>query len=445
MEERYLSKFFDIDRGWTIDVFEKHGGYSALRKAVKMEPQTIIDEMRTSNLRGRGGAGFPTGVKWGFIPKESDLPKYLTINADEGEPGTFKDIKCMELDPHRLIEGAVITAWTLKIRYGYIFIRGEMGLAIRRLQQAVAEARERGYLGKNILGTGLDFDLYVHPGAGAYICGEETGMIEGLEGKPGQPRMKPPFPALIGLFNCPTLVNNVETISSVPFIVERGGQWWADMGRGRTGGPKLYGMSGRVNRPGVVEAPSGITIRELLEEHAGGMQEGYELKAIIPGGSSCAVMLPDKLDTHTNIDAMREAGSSLGTACMTFVDHTTCMVRLAARLGHFYHHESCGQCTPCREGTGWGTKVLDQIEAGQGRPADLALIDEIMDNIEGNTICALGDSMAIPVRSYVEHFRHEFEQHIREGRCSFPAWRRRRGAGSGQQAGAPAARAASTG
>jgi NADH-quinone oxidoreductase subunit F len=422
MEERFLSRNFTIENAFTLPVYEAGGGYQALKKAFNFDSQTIIDEVKKSNLRGRGGAGFPTGVKWGFMPKESELPKYLAINGDEGEPGTFKDRYIMELDPHRLIEGCIITAWTVGLRYGYIYVRGELQLAIRRLESAIKEAYAKGYLGKNILGKGLDFDLYVHSGAGAYICGEETGMIEGLEGKPGQPRMKPPFPAVVGAFASPTLVNNVETIAAIPFIIERGGEFWASLGIEKNGGPKLYGLSGSIKKPGVYEAPSGITVRELLENYGGGMLDGMELKAFIPGGSSCKVMLPDALDAQMGFETMRDAGSSMGTACITFMDQSVCMVRIAARLAHFYHHESCGQCTPCREGTGWAAKVLDDIEAGTARMEDLELLLDVCDNIEGNTICALGDSIAIPVRSYLQTFRHEFEAHINQKGCPFPAW-----------------------
>lgn len=422
MEELFLSRNFKIENAHTLAVYEREGGYAALKKAVGMDSQTIIDEVKKSNLRGRGGAGFPTGVKWSFMPKESDLPKYLTVNGDEGEPGTFKDRSCMELDPHRLIEGCIITAWTLGLRYGYIYVRGELQLAVRRIASAIKEAYQKGYLGQNILGKDFDFDLYVHPSGGAYICGEETGMIEGLEGKPGQPRLKPPFPAVVGAFGAPTLVNNVETIASIPFIVERGGEFWASMGVEKNGGPKLYGLSGHIKKPGVYEAPSGITVRELLENYGGGMLDGSELKAFIPGGSSCKVLLPDALDAQMGFETMREAGSSMGTACITFMDQSVCMVRIAARLAHFYHHESCGQCTPCREGTGWAAKVLDAIEAGHGRMEDLDLLMDMVNNIEGNTICALGDSIAIPVRSYLDVFRDEFEAHIRDGKCSFKPW-----------------------
>ncbi|MFW5967854.1 MAG: NADH-quinone oxidoreductase subunit NuoF, partial [Persicimonas sp.] len=345
MDELFLSRNFEIPNAHKLSVYEEHGGYQAMRKAFEMDSETIIEEVKKSNLRGRGGAGFPTGVKWGFMPKESDVPKYIVVNADEGEPGTFKDRYCMELDPHRLIEGCIISAWALGLRYGYIYIRGELQKALKVVQGALDECYEKGYLGENILGKDFDFDLYVHSSAGAYICGEETGMIEGLEGKPGQPRLKPPFPAVVGVFGAPTLVNNVESISSVPFIIERGGEWFAEMGVEKNGGPKLFGLSGHVKKPGVYEAPSGITVRELLEDYAGGMKEGSELKAFIPGGSSCAVLTPEALDAPMSFEGMQEYGSTMGTGCITFMDQNTCMVRLTARLAHFYHHESCGQCT----------------------------------------------------------------------------------------------------
>ena len=340
MDQKYLSRNFDIPKAYNIDVYEANGGYRALKKALKMDGDEIIEEVKKSNLRGRGGAGFPCGIKWSFLPKESDVPKYLVVNADEGEPGTFKDRQLMDKDPHRHIEGCIISAWALGIRYCYIFVRGELQFSIRRLQNAIDQAYEKGYLGENIMGEDFDLDIYVHPGAGAYICGEETGLIEGLEGKSGQPRMKPPFPAVVGVFQAPTIVNNVETISAIPFIIENGGQWFADMGIEKNGGPKLFGLSGPVNNPGVYEAPSGITVRELLESerYGGGMRDGHELKAFIPGGSSCAVLKPDALDAQLGFETMQEAGSSLGTGCITFMDTDTCLVRVAARLAHFYHH-----------------------------------------------------------------------------------------------------------
>lgn len=429
MEELFLSRNFKVPNAHTLRVYEANGGYQAMKKAFAMDGSAIIDEVKKSNLRGRGGAGFPTGVKWGFMPKDSDVPMYLTVNADEGEPGTFKDRYCMELDPHRLIEGCIITAWALGIRYGYIYVRGELQKAQKVLQQAINECYEKGYLGENILGKGLDFDLYVHTSAGAYICGEETGMIEGLEGKPGQPRLKPPFPAIVGVFGAPTLVNNVESISSIPFIIERGGEWFASMGVEKNGGPKLYGLSGHIKKPGVYEAPSGITVRELLEKYGGGMREGSELKAFIPGGSSCAVLTPEALDAPMSFEGMREYGSTMGTGCITFMDQNTCMVRIAQRLAHFYHHESCGQCTPCREGSGWASKVLDAIEAGRGRKEDFDLLLDMVDNVQGNTICALGDALAIPVRSYLQVFPEEFEAHIEKGCCPYPKWGKGKGKG----------------
>ncbi|MFW6053632.1 MAG: NADH-quinone oxidoreductase subunit NuoF [Persicimonas sp.] len=422
MEELFLSRNFDVPNAHTMRVYEANGGYQAMRKAFEMDGATIIDEVKKSNLRGRGGAGFPTGVKWGFMPKESDVPMYLTVNADEGEPGTFKDRYCMELDPHRLIEGCIITAYALGIRYGYIYVRGELQNALKILQKAIDECYEKGYLGENIQGQGFDFDLYVHSSAGAYICGEETGMIEGLEGKPGQPRLKPPFPAIVGVFGAPTLVNNVESISSIPFIIERGGEWFASMGVEKNGGPKLYGLSGQIKKPGVYEAPTGITVRELLEDYGGGMLDGSELKAFIPGGSSCAVLTPEALDAPMSFEGMREYGSTMGTGCITFMDQNTCMVRVAARLAHFYHHESCGQCTPCREGSGWASKVLDAVEAGRGREEDVKLLLDMVDNVQGNTICALGDALAIPVRSYIQVFPEEFQEHIDKGCCPYPSW-----------------------
>ena len=429
--KKYLSRNFDVPKAYNIDVYEANGGYRAVKKALEMDGEEIIEEVKKSNLRGRGGAGFPCGVKWSFLPKESDVPKYLAVNADEGEPGTFKDRYLMELDPHRHLEGCIIAAWALGIRYCYIYVRGELQLAINRLQNAIDQAYEKGYLGENIMGRDFDLDVYVHPGAGAYICGEETGMLEGLEGKSGQPRMKPPFPAVVGLFQAPTIVNNVETISSIPWIIENGGKWFADLGIEKNGGPKLYGLSGPINNPGVYEAPSGITTRELLEsdEFAGGLRDGHELKAWIPGGSSCAVLEPEHLDVPLGFEPLQEAGSNLGTGCLTFIDQQTCLVRLTARLAHFYHHESCGQCTPCREGSGWAAKVLDSIEAGRGRQEDLDLLLDMCNNIQGNTICALGDSIAIPVRSYIQTFPEEFERHIKEGGCPYPAWGK--GGGSG--------------
>lgn len=422
--EKILTRNWDVSNGHTLAHYRSSGGYEALRTALGMTSEAIIDEVKASNLRGRGGAGFPTGVKWGFLPRESDVPKYLVINADEGEPGTFKDRYIMERDPHRLLEGCIITAHALGMRATYIYIRGEMVFGAERLEEAIAEAYEAGLLGENILGSGLRHDIHVHRGAGAYICGEETALIESLEGKAGQPRMKPPFPAVVGVFGCPTIVNNVETIACVPTIVERGGEWFAAQGSERNGGPRLAQLSGRVRNPGTYEVPSGLSLREFIfdEAYGGGLVGDQTLKAVIPGGSSCPCLTPDEIDVGMDFDQLMKAGSMGGTGGVIVVSDDVCIVRLAARTAHFYHHESCGQCTPCREGTGWVARILDDIEAGRGRPEDLDLLLEICDNVEGNTICPLGDAMAMPVRAFLTKFRDEFERHIREGGCPFPQW-----------------------
>jgi NADH-quinone oxidoreductase subunit F len=450
--EKILTAMVGTPRSWTLESYLTRGGYKGLNQALGMEKADIVEEVKKSNLRGRGGAGFPTGVKWGFLPQESDVPKYLVINADEGEPGTFKDRMIMDLNPHQLLEGCIITAWALNLRATYIYIRGEMVQEARRLEEAIAEAYEAGFLGRDIRGKGLDHDIYVHRGAGAYICGEETALIESLEGKAGQPRLKPPFPAVVGVFSCPTVVNNVETIACVPAIVERGGDWWAEQGCDRNGGPKMVGLSGHVRRPGIYEVPHGMSIHELIfsEEYGGGMRLGPDgeprkLKGVIPGGASCPVIKPEELNqTVTLRDRAGKAvgervlgmdfdsmmvkaedngpGSMLGTACVTVMDETTCMVRVANNLAHFYHHESCGQCTPCREGTGWVTRILDEIEAGRASREDVDLLVDVCNNIEGNTICPFGDAVAMAVRSYVEKFPEEFYRHVQEQACPFPKW-----------------------
>ncbi len=422
--ELILSANWKVENANRLAVYETQGGYSAFRKALALDSESIIDEVKRSNLRGRGGAGFPTGVKWGFLPKESDVPKYLAINADEGEPGTFKDRFIMELDPHRLLEGCLIAAHTLSLRATYIYIRGEMKLGAQRLDEAIEELYEANLLGENILGTGLQHDIYVHRGAGAYICGEETAMIESLEGKAGQPRLKPPFPAVVGVFSCPTVVNNVETIACLPTIIDRGADWFAAAGSERNGGPKLMQLSGWVKNPGCYEAPSGYSLRDFIfsDEYGGGMRDGKKLKAVVPGGSSCPPLTPDELDVGMDFDQMREAGTMAGTSGVIVIPEDVCLVRMAARTAHFYYHESCGQCTPCREGTGWVARILDEIEAGKGRMEDLELLLEICDNVEGNTICPLGDAMAMPIRGYLTKFRQEFVDHVENGRCPHTAW-----------------------
>jgi len=422
--EPILSLNWKIEGGHTLSVYERGGGYQALRTSFGMERDAIVDEVKRSNLRGRGGAGFPTGVKWGFLPRESDVPKYLVINADEGEPGTFKDRYIMELDPHRLLEGCIISGWALNLAATYIYIRGEMRLGAERLEEAIQECYARGYLGKNILGSGYEHHIYVHRGAGAYICGEETALIESLEGKAGQPRLKPPFPAVVGVFGCPTVVNNVETIACIPTIVERGGDWFASVGSERNGGPKLVQLSGQIKNPGTFEVPSGMSLREFIMSptYGGGMKEGMTLKAVVPGGSSCPPLTADELDIGMDFDQMIAAGTMFGTGGVIVIDDQTCLVRMAARTAHFYHHESCGQCTPCREGTGWVVRILDELEAGRGRIDDLQLLLDICDNVEGNTICPLGDAMAMPIRAYLQKFTDEFTKHVTLRACPYPAW-----------------------
>lgn len=422
--EQILTARWNVENAHTLAVYQSQGGYRTFDKALNMSGETIHEEVKKSNLRGRGGAGFPTGIKWGFLPRESDVPKYLVINADEGEPGTFKDRYIMEYDPHMLLEGCMITGWALGLRATYIYIRGEMKLGAQRLDDAIDELYAAGLLGKNIKGTGFDYDIYVHRGAGAYICGEETALIESLEGKAGQPRLKPPFPAVVGVFGCPTVVNNVETIACVVPIVDKGGDWFASLGSERNGGTKLVQISGMVKNPGTFEVPSGISMRDFIEkpEYGGGMLDGKTLKAVVPGGSSCPVLADEDLDVGMDFDQLKSVGSMFGTGGVIVIDEDTCLVRMAARTAHFYHHESCGQCTPCREGTGWVARILDEIEAGHGRMEDLDLLLDICDNVEGNTICPLGDAMAMPIRAYVTKFRSEFERHIEEKKCPYEAW-----------------------
>ncbi len=416
---------------FTLDFYLQHEGYEGLKKALAMSPDQVVEVVKASGLRGRGGAGFPTGMKWQFIDKKSPNPRYIACNADESEPGTFKDHLLMERNPHLLIEGCAIACYAIGSRVAYIYIRGEFFHVQKVLERAIEEAYQRGLLGKNVLGSGFDCDVYVHRGAGAYEAGEETALLESLEGKRAQPRNKPPFPAAVGLYNCPTAVNNVETLANVPLIVKNGAAWFTSLGPEKNGGPKLYCVSGHVKRPGVYEAPMTITFRELIEGYAGGVGDGRTLKAVIPGGSSVPFLLPNQLDTQASFDAVQKAGSMLGSAGIIVLDDTTCMVWLAENLLHFYRHESCGKCTPCREGTDWLHKILRQIERGQGRMEDLDLLSGISANIAGKTLCAFGDAAVAPVQTTLKHFRHEYEAHIREGRCTLPAdWRARRSVGA---------------
>lgn len=415
--ELVLTKYFHLDDYRHIDTYIEHGGYSALKKALKMEPEGIIDEVKKASLRGRGGAGFPAGVKWGFMPKGTDKPKYVTVNADESEPGTFKDRLIMERGPHLLIEGIVITSFAVGAHICYIYIRGEFVKPARILEDAIRESYEKGYLGKNILGSGFNLDVYVHRGAGAYICGEETGMIESIEGEKGQPRLKPPFPAQVGVFGAPTLVNNVETIADIPYIIEHGGDKFRSLGTEKDGGTRLYGVSGYVKEPGVYELPAGTNLKEIIYHHAGGIKDGKQLKAVIPGGSSVPVMRADEIDVPADMESIAKAGSMLGTAGIIVIPEGVCMVRLLCIIETFYAHESCGKCTPCREGTEWMRIILERIERGEGEEGDLELILDLCDHMNGTTICALSEAAVMPAESFIGKFRDEFDYHIKEKRC----------------------------
>jgi NADH-quinone oxidoreductase subunit F len=404
----------------TVDGYRKSGGYEGLAKALAMGPEAIVKEVQRSGLRGRGGAGFSAGMKWSFIPKGSDKPKYLVCNADESEPGTFKDRLLMETDPHQLIEGCAICCWAVGANTCYIYIRGEYTHANAVMEQAIGDAYQAGILGASVLGSGFKLDVHMHQGAGAYICGEETGMLESLEGKRGQPRVKPPFPAVVGAFGCPTVINNVETLANVPHILVRGADWFKSIGTDeRNTGPKLYCMSGHVARPGTYETAIGIPFDQLLDL-AGGMYQGGRLKAWIPGGASAPILTAAESHLAMDFDTLAKAGTMLGSAAVMVLDDTACMVRSVARLAKFFNHESCGQCTPCREGTNWMELLLTRIEHGQGRPGDPALLLSMCKNVGGNSLCALGDAAIGPVESLIKRFPQEVEQHIQGGACPFP-------------------------
>ncbi|MBZ0092926.1 MAG: NADH-quinone oxidoreductase subunit NuoF [Sulfuricellaceae bacterium] len=420
MSEKVILHSLHLDRPWSLETYRSTGGYDTLRKVVteKMPAEDIIAQVKVSALRGRGGAGFPTGLKWSFMPRSFPGDKYIVCNSDEGEPGTFKDRDILLYNPHQLIEGMAIAAYVLGAKVGYNYIHGEIWDAYERFEQALDEARAAGFLGKNICGGDFEFDLHAHHGYGAYICGEETALLESLEGKKGQPRFKPPFPASFGLYGRPTTINNTETYACIPYIVKHGGQKFLELGKPNNGGTKIFSVSGHVNKPGNYEVPMGIPFAELLEL-AGGVRDGHKLKAVIPGGSSSPVLPADvMMDTTMDFDAIAKAGSMFGSGAVIVMDETVCMVRALERLSYFYFEESCGQCTPCREGTGWLYRVVHRIEHGQGRPEDLALLDDISGNIMGRTICALGDAAAMPVKGFLKHFRGEFEYHIEHGKCS---------------------------
>ena len=408
-----------LDQPHTLESYRSVGGYSSWEKILKGElsAETIIDELKQSVLRGRGGAGFPTGIKWSFMPRTAPGLKYILCNSDEGEPGTCKDRDILRYNPHQVVEGMAIAGFSIGATVGFNYIRGEFWEPYERFQAAVEEARAAGLLGKNIGGSGIDFDIHVHLGGGAYVCGEETALIESIEGKKGQPRFKPPFPAVYGLYGKPTTINNTESLASVPVILEKGGEWFLNLGKPNNGGVKLFSVSGHVNNPGNFEIPMGTPFSELLEM-AGGVWQGRKLKAVIPGGSSTPVIPgAQMMELTMDYDSLAEAGSMLGAGSVIVMDETTCMVKALARMSYFYYEESCGQCTPCREGTGWLWRAVQRIEDGKGRAEDLELLNNVAGKIQGRTICALGDAAAMPVTSFIKNFHDEFQYHIDHRRC----------------------------
>jgi NADH-quinone oxidoreductase subunit F len=419
MAEPVVLRNLDLDRPWEIGQYRSRGGYEQLTRIFRdgITPEQIVEEMKTSGLRGRGGAGFPTGLKWSFINRESPIDKYIVCNSDEGEPGTFKDRDILRYNPHQIIEGMIIAGYAIGARAGYNYIRGEFWEPYERFEAALEEARAAGFLGKNILGSGFDYDVHVHLGAGAYICGEESALLESIEGKKGQPRFKPPFPAQVGLYGCPTIINNTESYACVPMIMEKGGEWFKDLGVENSGGTKLFSISGNVNNPGVFEVPMGTPFAKLLEL-AGGVKEGRTLKAVIPGGSSSPVIPGEQMMELTmDYDAIAGAGSMLGSGAVIVIDDSQCMVKILERMSYFYYEESCGQCTPCREGTGWLWRIIRRIENGEGRQEDLDLLLDLGGKIAGRTICALGDAAVMPVQGMLKHFRDEFQYHIDHKKC----------------------------
>ncbi|MFT6733486.1 MAG: NADH-quinone oxidoreductase subunit F [Polaribacter sp.] len=420
MANEVCFRTLDQDTPWSLEAYEKVGGYSSLKKIAsgELDFEKIIDELKLSSLRGRGGAGFPTGLKWSFMPRNMPGQKYVVCNSDEGEPGTFKDRDILRYNPHQLIEGMAIAGYVMNATVGYNYMRGEFYEPFDRMEQALKEAREKNYIGENILGGGFDFELHNHLGGGAYICGEETALIESLEGKKGQPRFKPPFPANYGVFGRPTNVNNTESYASVPAILENGGQWFLDLGKPNNGGTKIFSVSGHVNKPGNFEVNLGTPFSELLET-SGGVLGGNKLKAVIPGGSSSPILTAEEMMAITmDYDAIGKAGSMLGSGAVMVMDESTCIVELAARVAHFYYEESCGQCSPCREGTGWMYRVIKRIHSGEGKPEDIENLERVAGNIMGRTICAFGDAAAMPVKGFLRVFRHEFEYMIEHKRSS---------------------------
>ena len=420
LETRVLSRRFGRPNSAAIDTYLADGGYQAFLKAAKMRPEEIIEEVKISNLRGRGGAGFPAGMKWSFVPRNSPKPKYIVVNADESEPGTCKDRLLMEYDPHLLIEGSLIAGLSVGAHAGYIYVRGEYRYLIDILDKALGEAYQGGWLGTNIQGTGFDFDLYTHTGAGAYECGEESALLESLEGKRGVPRIRPPFPAVVGAFQCPTILNNVETLCAVPAIIRDGGKVFADLGVPKAGGTKLTCLTGHINKPGVYELVLGFPVMKMIHEVGGGIRHGKKLKAFIPGGSSCPVLTAAECEGATmDYDSMASRKSMLGSGGVVVMDEDTCMVKAALRIMRFYAHESCGWCIPCREGTAWLRKLLTRFHEGRGTRADIDLIGDVSKNMLGRTFCPLGDAAALPTISIVEKFRQEFEDHLDGKPCPY--------------------------
>lgn len=413
----FLLKNIENPNSAEINEYEKAGGYKNLTRALGQQPKDVVEEVKRSGLRGRGGAGFPTAMKWTFAMADQKFPKYLICNADEGEPGTFKDRPILERNPHLLIEGMVISGFALGAEYGYIYLRGEYPAASDILNAAIKQAYEKNYLGDNILGKGIKFHLTVHQGAGAYICGEETALIESIEGKKGQPRNKPPFPVNVGAWSMPTIVNNVETLSNVPYIIEIGGAAYSEIGSSECPGPKLYSVSGCVEKPGVYELPMGTSLRDIIYNHAGGIRNGKKLKAVIPGGISTPVLPADAIDCAMDFVAMPKAGSMLGSGAVIVMDEDVCMVKVAYRAMKFFEHESCGKCVPCREGTDWLRKILQRIEHGKGVQGDIELLSDVSGIIAGKTFCPLGDGAAGVVKGMIKHFKHEFQEHITNQKC----------------------------
>ena len=419
MANEVCFRTMDLDRPWLLEQYRSRGGYEMLTRVLqeKWSPEDVIGMVQTSGLRGRGGAGFPTGLKWSFLSRNAPGQKYIVCNSDEGEPGTFKDRDILRYNPHQLIEGMIIAGYAVGATRGYNYIRGEFWEPYERFEAALAEAREEGFLGENLLDSGFDYELHSHLGAGAYICGEESALLESIEGKKGQPRFKPPFPAHFGLYGKPTIINNTESLASIPVILEKGGEWFRDLGVENSGGTKLFSISGNINNPGVFEIPMGTPFLELLEL-AGGMKDGSKLKAVIPGGSSAPIIPGEQMMELTmDYDAIAKAGSMLGSGAVIVFDENNCMVKVLERMSYFYFEESCGQCTPCREGTGWLYRVVNRIENGKGKIEDLELLEDVAGKISGRTICALGDAAAWPVQGMLKHYRDEFEYHIEHKKC----------------------------